>query len=280
MFGKDLGLLNLLVLSPHRDDAAFSLSLSLARWLGEGHEVTLLNVFTRSLYAPCADLRHVPQRERLDYVSRLRRDEDCEFVQTLGGSFRMLDLDLDDAPMRLGCDASTVCDMDIDPDDPATPHIEQALRQWLNAQEIPGKCGLILPLALGHHVDHRVARDAALPFSTRFPCAFYEDLPYAMRPGVRTDLSRFRDDTKTRLHEPLFPALCHGTHTRPAEQKRRIASIYKSQIDAQQAAAIANFAHRYHGAERLWVNRPWLDIAVTNRLSTRQQDMEKEPLPA
>ena len=56
---------------------------------------------------------------------------------------------------------------------------------------------LVLPLGLGHHVDHRIARDASLEISTKVPCAFYEELPYAMRDGVRVDLSRFREDAST-----------------------------------------------------------------------------------
>ncbi len=94
------------------------------------------------------------------------------------------------------------------------------------------------------------------------------------------DLSRFREDASTRLHEDLIPVQCHGTHTRPVEFKRRIALGYESQIDWGMADAIASFSHRYHGAERMWANEGWLKIAVREKLSTRQRDQAKEPLPA
>ena len=73
---------------------------------------------------------------------------------------------------------------------------------------------------------------------------------------------------------------CHGTHTRPTDWKRRLALGYVSQIDAEMADSIANFSHRYHGAERLWANEAWLKIATKEKLSIRQRDEEKEPLPA
>jgi LmbE family N-acetylglucosaminyl deacetylase len=277
--------LNILVLSPHRDDAAFSLSLSMMHWLSVGHRVTLLNVFTRSLYAPYSDAMSVHENDRLSYVSALRKKEDERFVQQLtsevtgkNAGIRMVDLNIKDAPIRLHCDASIVCDMDVNPDDSCIPKIRKALEKL--AQEPHAPTALVLPLGLGHHVDHRTARDASLPLTTEMPCAFYEELPYAARDGVRVDLSRFREDANTRLHEPLFPVLCHGTHTRPSEVKKRFAQIYVSQLDSQWLDVVTNFSRRYHGAERLWANEAWLKVAGENKLSTRQRDLEAEPLPA
>jgi LmbE family N-acetylglucosaminyl deacetylase len=266
--------LNILVLSPHRDDAAFSLSLSIAHWLAVGHRVTILNVFTRSLYAPYSDAESVHENDRLSWVSAMRKREDEAFLKQVPGA-SMIDLNIKDAPIRLHCDASIVCDMDVDPNDSALPKIRKAVARQLETPH-----ALVIPLGLGHHVDHRVVRDAVLPLTPDRPCAFYEELPYATRDGVRVDLSRFREDTEHRFHEDLHPVLCHGTHTRPAEHKRRIALLYSSQIDAELADTIANFSHRYHGAERMWANQAWLDLASASNLSTRQRDEEALPLPA
>jgi LmbE family N-acetylglucosaminyl deacetylase len=269
--------LNLLVLSPHRDDAAFSLSLAISRWLAEGHKITILNVFTRSQYAPYSDADTLHENDRMSYVSAMRRREDESFLKQMRG-LAMIDLNVKDAPIRLHCDSSVVCDLQVDPADKAIPKIARALAQWTDAAK--GMCAMVLPLGLGHHVDHRVARDAALPLTNGLPCAFYEELPYALREGVRVDLSRFREDTVTRFPEALHPVLCHGTHTHPAEFKRRMALLYTSQIDAAMAQTIANFVHRYQGGERLWANAAWLKIAAAERLSTRQRDEEAQPLPA
>lgn len=266
--------MNILVLSPHRDDAAFSLSFSIAHWIAVGHTVTILNVFTRSLYAPYSDAESVHENDRLSYVSAMRKREDERFLQHVPGA-TMIDMNIKDAPIRLHCDSSIVCDMDIDPNDKAIAKIHNTVEKML--KESP--CCLVIPLGLGHHVDHRVLRDSVLPLTPEIPCAFYEELPYATRDGVRIDLSRFREDTEHRFHEELHPVLVHGTQTRPTEHKRKIALVYSSQIDAQLADVIAQFSHRYHGAERQWANDAWLKLANKERLSTRQRDENAEPLP-
>jgi LmbE family N-acetylglucosaminyl deacetylase len=271
--------LKILLLSPHRDDAAFSLSSSISHWLAVGHKIQVLNVFTRSLYAPYSDAESKPLAERLIYVSGLRSIEDRQAFEKMGVS-DVKDLEIEDAPIRLDCDSSVVCDMEVNPKDPAMPKIRRAMEKMIRDAGAEDDVALVLPLGLGHHVDHRTARDAALPLSSGLPCAFYEELPYATRDGVRVDLSRFREDASTRMHEPLFPVLCHGTHTRPTEWKRSVALMYRSQIDLQLANVIADFSHRYHGAERLWANDAWLSLAGKNKLSTRQRDPEAEPLPA
>lgn len=46
------GDLDVVVLSPHQDDAAFSLGLTLARLAAAGRRVCVLNCFTHSAYAP------------------------------------------------------------------------------------------------------------------------------------------------------------------------------------------------------------------------------------
>jgi LmbE family N-acetylglucosaminyl deacetylase len=267
--------LNILVLSPHRDDAAFSISLSIAHWLAVGHRVTLLNIFTRSLYAPYSDADTVHENDRLTYVSAMRKKEDESFLKRLPG-LTMIDLNLKDAPIRLRCDSAIVCDMEVSPNDTAIPKIAKALTAQVEGTR--ALHALVIPLALGHHVDHRVVRDAALPFTTNLPTAFYEDLPYATRDGVRIDLTRFREDANTRLHEPLHPVLVHGTHSQPSAFRLKIATLYASQIDQQLAETIANFSHRYQGAERLWANDLWLKNATANKLSSNQRDEEAKPL--
>ena len=266
--------MNILVLSPHRDDAAFSLSLSITHWLSAGHRVHILNIFTRSLYAPYSDAESVHENDRLSWVSAMRKREDEAFLKQIPPA-TMQDLNIKDAPIRLHCDASIVCDMPVDPNDSATPKIHKAVTALL-----PRTQALVVPLGLGHHVDHRVVRDAVLDLTPSCPCAFYEELPYATREGVLVDLTRFREDTDHRFHEELHPVLVHGTHTHPADFKRRLALLYSSQIDAAFADNVANFCHRYTGAERLWANDGWLQLAPQNHLSTRQRDEQAKPLPA
>ena len=273
--------MNILVLSPHRDDAAFSLSLAIDSWLAARHTVTLLNCFTRSLYAPFSDADFVHQNDRLSYVSAMRRKEDEAFARHLphanARNLRLVDLNLKDAPIRLRCADDDVCNLPVNPADPAIPKIARSLEKQIAA----GTDAIVLPLALGHHVDHRTVREATLPLAQSLPCAFYEDLPYALRPGVSVDLEAH--DVATSLEDPLTPVTVASLA--PAEAaalKRRLVLLYASQIDSDEGERISSFCLRYHGAERLWANPSWLHLAQHTYLSKLQTTTETEanPLPA
>lgn len=268
--------MKILVLSPHRDDAAFSLSLSIIHWLGLDNSVILLNCFTRSLYAPFSDVDQSHPNDRLSYVSAMRRREDESFLRRTPGAngknFSMVDLNIKDAPLRLRCSSDVVCDMPVHPEDSAVSKIRKVMTRLTLSSKVDA---LVLPLALGHHVDHRTARDAALPFSLTMPCAFYEDLPYATRQGVRVDLEAFQADAATRLHESLSPVLCHAPEG--AAIKRRLSLGYTSQIDSDTADLISSFAERYDGGERLWANSAWLDLAALTQISSPQLQTQSLP---
>lgn len=266
--------MKILILSPHRDDAAFSLSIAITNWLAAGHRVTILNVFTRSLHAPYSDADFVHENDRLSYVSAMRHREDELFVQRITHDLsksakthlQLLDLKLKDAPIRLRCAEEDLSDTPVNPEDPAIEKIRKALTRESESGNLEA---LVLPLALGHHVDHLTALAAALPFTVALPSAFYEDLPYAAtHPSVTADLQSLREDVTQRLHEPLTPVL--SQHPQAAELKRRLALGYASQIEEETANLIANFATRYNGGERLWVNQSWQATAEANRLTTPQ----------
>ena len=144
----------------------------------------------------------------------------------------MVDLnDQVDAPIRLQCDSSIVCDMDVNgPDDPCDPEvIRKALEQACASTHGHGDAdsALVLPLGLGHHVDHRTARDAALPLTPDIPCAFYEELPYAV-PPARVYAWTSRASARIREYAPamspcfqvLMPRHAHASYV---ELKRKIA---------------------------------------------------------
>jgi hypothetical protein len=266
--------LKILILSPHRDDAAFSLSLAIMNWLSAGHSVTILNVFTRSLYAPYSDADFVHENDRLSYVSAMRLREDELFIERLTEhlpraaktNLRMVDLNLKDAPIRLRCSVENLCDIPVNPEDPAIEKIRKALARHSESGDVEA---LVPPLALGQHVDHLTVRAAALPLSITLPTAFYEDLPYAAtHPSAAADLAAFREETTNRLYEPLYPVISQSNSTDAVQIKRHLALGYASQIDERVGAQVSNFAARYKGGERLWANQSWLEIAEGYLLST------------
>jgi hypothetical protein len=256
--------MKILILSPHRGDAAFSLSIAITNWLAARHTVTILNVFTRSLHAPFSDAEFVHENDRMSYVSAMRLREDELFAQRLTqnlpksakANLQMVDLNLKDAPIRLRCPIEELCDRPVNPDDPAIEKIRKALTRQSEAGAIEA---LVVPLALGEHVDHLTVRAAALPLTPTRPSAFYEDLPYAAtHPSAATDLYSLREEVTTQLNEPLTPVLCQTASA--SETKRRLLALYASQLDDDAATLITDFGLRYQGGERLWANQEWLKV--------------------
>jgi LmbE family N-acetylglucosaminyl deacetylase len=258
--------LKILILSPHRDDAAFSLSIAITAWLKSRHAVTILNVFTRSRYAPYSDAAFVHENDELSYVSAMRLREDEHFLRRitqnlpkgLKSNLHMHDLHLKDAPIRLRIPLEELSDTPVNPTDPAIEKIRKALTRQSEARAMEA---LVLPAALGDHVDHLTVREAAMPFTTGIPAAFYEDLPYATtHPSAATDLEALLEAAANR-NEPLSPVLYQIDSA--IEYKRRLVLGYASQIDDEAGTLISNFATRYNGGERLWANHAWLDAVAT-----------------
>ena len=254
--------MKILILSPHRDDAAFSLSIAITRWLNARHTVTLLNVFTRSRYAPYSDAAFVHENDELSYVTAMRLREDELFIRRIKESLpkglknhlHMVDLNLKDAPIRLRIPLEMLGKTLVNPADSSIEKIRRALAKQ---SETGAMEALVLPAALGSNVDHLTVREAALPLASSIPAAFYEDLPYAAtHPNAATDLDTLRDSAAT-LKEPLSPVLYRIESA--VERKRKLVLNYASQIDDEAGNLIANFAANYNGGERLWANQRWLD---------------------
>jgi LmbE family N-acetylglucosaminyl deacetylase len=254
--------LKILILSPHRDDAAFSLLIAITNWLTARHTVTILNVFTRSRYAPFSDAAFVHENDQLSYVSAMRLREDEHFLRRmtetlpkgLKSNLHMVDLNLKDAPIRLRIPLEELSDTPVNPADPSIEKICKALTKQSEA----GMLGaLVLPAALGNHVDHLTVREAAVPFTATIPSAFYEDLPYATtHPSAATDLESLRDSAEQR-NEHLSPVVYQIESA--VDHKRRLVLGYASQIDDDAGTIISNFATRYNGGERLWANKAWFE---------------------
>ncbi|HEY1993991.1 MAG TPA: PIG-L family deacetylase [Edaphobacter sp.] len=258
--------LKILILSPHRDDAAFSLSIAITHWLTARHSVTILNVFTRSRYAPYSDAAFVHENDQLSYVSAIRLREDEHFLRRitetlpkgLKSNLHMLDLNLKDAPIRLRIPLEELSDTPINSADPS---IEKVRKTLAKQSEIGAMEALVLPAALGKHVDHLTVREAAMPLTSTIPAAFYEDLPYATtHPSAATDLESLRESAEQR-GEPLSAVVYRVDSA--LEYKRRLVLGYASQIDDEAGTLISDFATRYNGGERLWANQAWLEAFST-----------------
>jgi LmbE family N-acetylglucosaminyl deacetylase len=245
----------IVVVSPHRDDAAFSLGLTIHDWLAARHTVTVVNCFTRSLYAPFSDAESLHTNDRMSYVTALRQREDVAWQRQYGRGLTLVDLRLKDAPIRLRCSSDEVCSLKVNPEDKAIEKIRKAL-SGLTLDV------LVLPLAFGDHIDHLTTRDAAIACSIDpMPIAFYEDLPYVTRTTEQTEI-----DLRAReLGETLKPVFAGSTRSdvgTAVATKLRLALCYDSQIDDSTAHSMADFCQHYGGRERLWANPAWINSAL------------------
>jgi nucleotide-binding universal stress UspA family protein len=233
-------------------------------WLTARHTVTLLNVFTRSRYAPYSDAAFVHENDELSYVSAMRLREDELFLRRIKESLpkglknhlHMLDLNLKDASIRLRVPIDQLCNTPVNAVDPSLEKIRKALTRQ---SELGAMEALVLPAGLGNDVDHLTVREAAMPFVASLPTAFYEDLPYlASHPSASADLEVLKS-AATERNDPLAEMVCRAGE--PAAdaiiRKRKLVLNYASQIDEEAGVVISNFAANYDGGERLWANQLW-----------------------
>lgn len=253
------------VISPHRDDVAFSLHLTVAALLEAGHCVNVISCFTVSEYAPYARVQPMHAAERIEYLSEVRRHEDGAWMRRFNGGVRGVDLKLEDAPLRLGTRVEEVCSVAAEEDeDGAAGRICQALRV-----DMPD--ALLLPLGVGAHVDHLTTRNAGLEalriVSDELPCALYEDLPYAARPHQAETIEALVAALGLDL-QPVF--VSSGVTAQAAEnEKYAAARCYPTQVDEAVMREIAAFCRRYDGRERLWANAAWRTSALAESSPAR-----------
>lgn len=199
----------------------------------------------------------------------MREKEDRAFLRRVPGA-EMLDLRLKDAPLRLRCGEDDVRNRVVNEADPAIAKITAALEKRVGPEKVDL---LLLPLGLGHHVDHSTVRDAALSFAEALPCGFYEDAPFIAAANAEQEVAQIREQIAARSGWQLSPRTCHAGISASA-MKRRLVQIYSSQIDGEEADQMGRWAE-IHNGERIWVNdrmatmvdagvKGWSEAPVTN----------------
>ncbi len=240
------------VVSPHREDAAFSLGLAVGSWLEQGHAVEVINCFTRSEHAPYSDADSVHANDRMSFVSALRKREDAAWVKLYRGKLTLTDLNLKDAPLRLHCGPEEVFGLTVNLNDKSLLKVQKALAA-------SGAEAVVLPLALGGHIDHRTARDAALAgLAEGTPVAFYEELPQAAVEDVAVAVQ----DASLAAGVGLSATFASGEAAdveAAVARKRRIAWCYDSQMDEAETTVIAEHCRGVAGRERMWGNAAWCE---------------------
>ena len=221
------------ILSPHIDDAAFGLTLTIAKLINIKMPVTIINCFTVTKWTGIFVSRDI------EVVSKLRKEEDCSYNKLFNSQINIINLDLLDAPLRNGY---------IFQNQPFQQNELQLIEELklLLQQHVDGL--LLCPLAIGNHIDHAICREAVTGMYKNFPVIFFEDLPYAHRIG-EDQIHRHVHDLEDQLGLKLINySVPENEATIDKEQAIR---VYESQLNEEIISEIIGHKNALRG-ERLW----------------------------
>lgn len=225
--------MKIFILSPHIDDAAFGLTLTIAKLINNKVPVTIINCFTVTRWTGVFVSRDI------EVVSRVRKEEDAEYNKLFNSQINIINLELLDAPLRNGYIFQN------------QPFLQNELDLIEELKKLLGLhlAGLLLcPLAIGNHIDHAICREAAVRLYKKFNVIFFEDLPYAHRIG--------EDQVHRHVHnleEQIGVQLANYTigSDNSAIDKDLAIRVYKSQLNEEICSEIIGHMNALKG-ERLW----------------------------
>lgn len=226
-------LLKIFILSPHIDDAAFSLALTISKLTDNNIPVTIINCFTLTKWTA------IPvENKDIETVSRLRRNEDAAFYKNIG-NINIINLDLLDAPLRNGYIFQN------QPFQQNEWELIETLKKLLE-QHVDGF--LFCPLAIGNHIDHAICREAVIKLYNKFNIIFFEDLPYAQR-IVEDQIRQYVHI----LEEQLAVRVSNYTVSAKSCKidKEQAIGIYESQLNTEIVSEIIAHLNALQG-ERIW----------------------------
>ena len=169
-------------LSPHLDDAVFSVGGRIRQQCANGERVLVLSVFTESpdsdQLSPFARAMH---RVWTDYYDPLavRRAEDEAAMRALGAEF--LHLGYPSAMYRLNAGGQPLYQGvgilgKVHPEDASL--IDSLAATFAQLRAAHPQATIYVPLGVGNHVDHQIVNRAARHLPG--PVRHYEDFPYVM----------------------------------------------------------------------------------------------------
>ena len=254
-------------LSPHLDDAVFSCGGAIHRQVQAGGRVVVVTVctgdpppgpisdFAESLHERWQLEAHAPAAP--SELVRTRRNEDLDALAALGA--QAVHLDVPDCIYRPNAAGNwplyTSRSAIFGPLNPSELTLVRRVATKLTTLLHGfGRHHLYVPLGIGNHVDHQLARRAAEVAGSIY--AYYEDYPYA---DTVTDGAGAPGAGATHGHS-LAPELVHlaepdlvGRVDAMARYKSQISSFWKDRQALE--AAVRDFTRRTGGeapAERLW----------------------------
>lgn len=221
------------ILSPHIDDAAFGLTLTISKLTGKKIPVTIINCFTVTKWTGVFVSRDI------EVVSRLRKEEDLQYNKLFNSQIDIINLELLDAPLRNGYIFQDQSFMQNELD--LIEDLTKLLGQYTDGL-------MFCPLAIGNHIDHAICRKAVIAIYTKNPVIFFEDLPYAQRIG-EDRIHLHADDLQNQLSVQFTNYTVSSNDL--SIDKEQAVNVYKSQLNDEIVSEIT--AHKDTlGGERLW----------------------------
>ena len=217
-----------IILSPHIDDAVFSLGGALAAKSFGLCQV--VNVYSHSRYtiSGCWDTpRITQQRHKEDKAAMTHLSLDVDYCGLSDSSLRAAYADeasylapnlLTESDETWGSACSVVSDV-----------IEANPNSFFLA-----------PLGLGHHIDHRIVRDVCLMVPNLFKIAFFEDGTYHRTAHLVKQHAKHLGLTR------IWTLLSDGY-----EKKEEAVNFYTSQLD-DSVRSLLRKSYDTYGGERVW----------------------------
>lgn len=244
----------ILVISPHADDAAYSIGGLLQKSILKSR-VHLLTLFGRSNFT-----RKTGFAEDWEEISRLRKREDMAFAQRIGAEITFFDLP--EASIRIGA-SEAIFDDAGSPGRAAVPQKLSVLAKRLLDRLRP--VAVFAPLGIGGHRDHLISRQLAAREARirKLPIFYYEDLPYSAYQSNRA-LIEYTKSLNSKLRPLIIPI--------DLARKLNGLTLYRSQVAATELQIVADYAGRGQGEPRecVWSASPdqFLRIVQQSRVGS------------
>jgi len=235
------------VVSPHRDDAALSICLTLSRLVAAGNKFRVLSCFTRTAWAP-----QLADGMAIDDVSAFRSREDDAFISLYGSSGEVKGLGFTDGPLRTDwtIKGREAVQKTYGPESELVRKVADALCTHQSGDTV-----WAVPLAVGHR-DHLVSFWAGVVAASHNPILIYEDMPYALQLSAN-DLAEQVGGLEGRLDRSFTPTCVEGEFS--IRRWIEYLSCYASQFSADELSGIAKEIST-RGGERTWMDQEAMRI--------------------
>ena len=239
------------ILSPHIDDAAYGLTLSISKFINCNIPVTIINCFTVTKWT----IKFVSKETSV--ISALRKKEDAAYKNLFNDKLNIVNLDILDAPLRNGYIFK------FKPLEPAEWEIVDEIKKYL-LENIDGI--LLCPLAVGDHIDHVICREAVIHLYNKMKVLFFEDLPYTQRISdeqLKKHIEQLEEQMQVKLVNNI------NRIEEASVNKERAIRVYKTQLNDEICSEI--MAHM----KVLQGERVWGEEKVFERLNGVAQSTER-----